>query len=113
AQQEAWRAARVHRSSVKQKRVDEDDVARGADVLDDLKLDAIVLLCAPHKARNALIGTCLFMQIADVMVTHERFAMITAACTRLRWMVREPTVKQPVRTGEKNGRSAPRLDIAH
>ena len=98
---------------MKQKRVNQDDVARRADVLDDLKLDAVVLLSALHEARNAFIGGRLFVQIANVRVTHERFAMIAAARTWLRRMVLEPTVKQLVRAGEQNSRSAPRLDFAH
>ena len=79
AQQKAWRAAGVHGSGMKQQRVSQDDVTRCADVLDDLQLDAVVLLGARHEARNAFIGACLLVQIADVRVAHERFAMIAAA----------------------------------
>jgi hypothetical protein len=68
-----------------------------ARVLDDLKLDAVVFLGAPWLASSC--GR-LFVQIANVRVAHERFAMIAAARTWLRWMVLEPMVKQLVRAGE-------------
>src|SRR5579872_3616333 len=113
AQEKAWRAAGIGGGRMKQKRMDQNHVSCFADVLDNLKFDAVVILGALDEALYAFFGGGLVVQVSDVRVAHERFAVITAAIAGPRRVVLEPVVKEFVRAGEKNGRPALRRDIAH
>jgi len=81
-------------------RVQQNDITRRPRILDDLQRDAVVIFSAVHETGGAFGRIAFGVQVTNVGVPQEQLAIVGAARSWRRRIVREVLVNQTVRTRE-------------
>src|SRR5436190_18560686 len=84
AQQKARLLATVRRGDVEHQRMEQEDVASRAGILDHLQRDAAMLLRAVHETSRAFGDVAFGMQVTNIGMILQELAILGTACAR-RW----------------------------